>query len=621
MRIIHLLSQKELTGAEVYAVHLAEVQQRLGHEVSIFSDQLHLQIQVPFESWSVHDANWWQRRQSISRLRKRLRDADIHIIHAHSRAALRLAAAARRGTPTALISTVHGRQHFSWSKRIWDIYGDRVIAICENIAEHLKTDFQMNPRKLLVLRNPFHFAEKKTISLVEKTSNQLLPPLKISLIGRFSGPKGAICQALVREVFAPLLSSFPNLKIDLVGHHPERLGTTTLAKIEALQMQHPGRLQLLTKVERLEDYWPQAGDFIIGAGRVAVEATLAGRAVFALGEAQWNGLITADNLTKALSSNFGDIGFPEAALPLDPGQIFKEISAVLERVNNGEKVQDLIHLTSLQAKLSQEFDSQRLLPQILRIYESAWLQRQIPRGVPILMYHQIVPAEITGPHRIFVSKDQFEKHLRTLQKTGCTPITFAELCQFRKGERPLSEMPKKPVILTFDDGFRNNLEWAIPLLKKFKMKAVFFLLADLNIRENSWDGDNKPLLSPAERLELAKTDCEIGSHGFRHQRIIHMNPSEAWTELHDSKVALAKEFSRPISTYAFTYGNSNLKVARMAAEAGYEYALNTDEGGLHIEEDPYQVFRVSVFPEDGPSQIKKKTSWWYRKYYYWKRGR
>jgi len=59
----------------------------------------------------------------------------------------------------------------------------------------------------------------------------------------------------------------------------------------------------------------------------------------------------------------------------------------------------------------------------------------------------------------------------------------------------------------------------------------------------------------------------------------------------------------------------------LAARAGYRYALNTDQGGMLIEENPWSVFRVNVFPEDGALAIAKKASSWYRKRYFRRRNR
>lgn len=607
MRIIHILSQKELTGAEAYAVHIAEEQQALGHEVLIISDELHLTTSVPFEAWPVHKPTWLAHLQNVHRLRTRLKGQQVHVLHAHSRAAVRLAAAARRGTSSALVTTAHGRQHFSWSKRIKDIYGDRVIAICENVADHLKNDFKMNPRKIWTLRNPFHLNK-------QSLDNSHL--FKLSFVGRFSGPKGELAKAFLWKVFPHLLEEFPTLTIDLIGRNPKMLGPEAHEQIQSLQTHFPNRFHLLQNTQPLAELWPTTGCAVIGAGRVAIEALLAGKSVFALGEACWTGLVTEKTLAEALRSNFGDIGMTASGEPFDFPKITREIAEYLKNPLSKNPHSAI----ALNHHLEKEFDSKKLVPKILRLYESAWLQKQKPSFIPILMYHKVVPQALPGPHQTFITTDQFDSHLIFFKSQGFTTMTFEELSQFRKQERPLSEFPKKPIIITFDDGYQNNLQNALPLLLRYKMKAVFFLLADLNIKANVWDQETMPLMTAIERQQLAQSDSEIASHGFCHERITNMTENEALYELQGSRQSLEKEFSRKISTFAFTYGDTHAISARLAEDAGYEYAVNTDRGGLHLEEDPYQVFRINIFPKDGVPQLKKKTSTWYRKYYLFKRG-
>ncbi len=98
-----------------------------------------------------------------------------------------------------------------------------------------------------------------------------------------------------------------------------------------------------------------------------------------------------------------------------------------------------------------------------------------------------------------------------------------------------------------------------------------------------------------------------------------MTDEEAFHELQASKESLEKEFGLPVNTYAFTYGITSPKAAQLAFTAGYDYAVNTDTGGLVLEESPYQIFRVNIFPEESSLSLWKKTSSWYRKYYFRKR--
>ena len=98
-----------------------------------------------------------------------------------------------------------------------------------------------------------------------------------------------------------------------------------------------------------------------------------------------------------------------------------------------------------------------------------------------------------------------------------------------------------------------------------------------------------------------------------------MTEIDAREELRHSKALLEKEFDTDIPVYAFTYGDTHLAAAEWAREEGYDYAVNTDSGGLLIEEDPYRIFRVNIFPDENLVSLFKKTSSWYRKYYFKKR--
>src|SRR5690606_32781874 len=137
-------------------------------------------------------------------------------------------------------------------------------------------------------------------------------------------------------------------------------------------------------------------------------------------------------------------------------------------------------------------------------------------------------------------------------------------------------------------------------------------LADASVQENSWDADGKETLQPLMSLEQKKAllnfGYEIGSHGFRHQKITAMTESEARHELVASKAQLEKALGGSVHSYAYTYGVTSPEAARLAEEAGYNSAVNTDSGGLHLDENPFPIFRLNIFPEDGPAQLRKKNS-------------
>src|SRR5690606_15080536 len=104
-----------------------------------------------------------------------------------------------------------------------------------------------------------------------------------------------------------------------------------------------------------------------------------------------------------------------------------------------------------------------------------------------LMYHKVPDINIESRHRIFVNKDNFEKHLQFYKSQGFTTLHFSELAEYWSLKRDPSTFPKKPLILTFDDGYIDNLKNAGPLLQKYGFKAVIYLLADNEVRYNYWD--------------------------------------------------------------------------------------------------------------------------------------
>src|ERR1700677_3401771 len=107
MRILHLLSQTQPTGAEAYAITVANWMTDQGHEVFIISDKIHTKTRQTYVSLAVHPNALHIRLKSTFFLRDFLKEHDIQLIHCHSRAASRLAYWATRGTSVAVVSTIH----------------------------------------------------------------------------------------------------------------------------------------------------------------------------------------------------------------------------------------------------------------------------------------------------------------------------------------------------------------------------------------------------------------------------------------------------------------------------------------------------------------------------------
>ncbi len=606
MRILQLLSQIQPTGAEAYAITVADWLTEQGHEVCFVSDKLHSKTKQPFISLAVHSNSLLTRFRSTFRLRQILKDKSIQVIHCHSRAAARLAYWATLGTNVAITSTLHGRQPISLSKKLLNIYGEPVLCICENVISAVTEKLKMNPRILRLVRNP---VDGRNLPFCEQTPTQL----KIAWIGRFTGPKGERVKRLFSEVAPKLLSEFPNLQIDFIGGEASLLGAQT---------EFP-RLRIQSHLENIDQELSNY-HLVFAAGRVAISALLRGIPTYAIGEYKSEGLINRKTLPAALSSNFGDIGPDgEPTTAIDFAKISEDLRKFLQE---RDSVLSKSERKELREIVLQNFDQDLICRRIYNTYKSAYFKKNHRKNIPILMYHKIPETELNSRHRIFVTNENFEKHLKFFKSQGFTTLHFKDLEEFRSGKKDFSLFPKKPLILTFDDGYVDNLTQAAPLLRQYQMKAVIYLLADHSITHNFWDDDGKEpshaLMTLAQKKELMTDGTfEVGSHGVRHQKITEMTDAEAFLELKESKTMIEKDLTTTVSSFAYTYGITSKRAAELAEQAGYEFAVNTDTGGLHLEENPFAIFRINIFPEDGPTQLRKKTSWWYRRYFYFKRGR
>ncbi len=232
------------------------------------------------------------------------------------------------------------------------------------------------------------------------------------------------------------------------------------------------------------------------------------------------------------------------------------------------------------------------------------------------MYHRIVASAADGGrHGIWVTRERFAAQLASLQRRGFTTVTFRDVAAHLGGERPL---PRRPILLTFDDGSADNHGLALPLLKAHGMTAVVFLIGDPGIRSNVWDaGDGEPavpLLDDAQVREMAAAGIEFGSHTSTHARLTALAPERLAAELAGSQRAVERRVGAPIRAVCYPYGDVNAAVKAASAAAGYWFGVASDSGPLRFGDDLFEIRRAQVFPRTDAFGFWKKTSGWYLAY-------
>ncbi|MBI3358622.1 MAG: polysaccharide deacetylase family protein [Nitrospirae bacterium] len=216
-------------------------------------------------------------------------------------------------------------------------------------------------------------------------------------------------------------------------------------------------------------------------------------------------------------------------------------------------------------------------------------------GVPILIYHEILNrAEEPGETKI--SLDRFKEQMKYLYEHHYATISVDELVNFMKGERSI---PKKSVLLTFDDGWKSGLN-AVPVLEKYHFKAVFFIFPGKGIGE--------PYMEWNDVLALAKNPrFQICSHTMSHPwdkqsnlvtwldgKPVGKDKSDVMYELQESKKELEKRLDKKVNCFAWPVGWYNEALIEMAKDAGYEALFTAEDGSSTKGGDLLRIKRTFV---------------------------
>ncbi|MFJ4948061.1 polysaccharide deacetylase family protein [Streptomyces sp. NPDC088760] len=230
--------------------------------------------------------------------------------------------------------------------------------------------------------------------------------------------------------------------------------------------------------------------------------------------------------------------------------------------------------------------------------ESPALTRRLTPGpVPwIAMYHSVGDCS-DDPYHVTVTPDRLERQLRWLRRRGLRGVSVTELLAARaRGEG------RDLVALTFDDGYADFLDHALPLLADGGCTATLFVLPGRLGGDNAWDplGPRKPLLTGDGIRRAAAAGMEIGSHGLTHVDLTQADDRLLKAEIAESRVALEELTGAPVTGFCYPYGTVDRRAMEAVQEAGYAYACAIDPGELT---GPYVLPRVYIGQNDTAARL------------------
>lgn len=228
-----------------------------------------------------------------------------------------------------------------------------------------------------------------------------------------------------------------------------------------------------------------------------------------------------------------------------------------------------------------------------------------PRSVrvPILMYHYIsVPPPEADIYRqdLSVTPADFEQQLRYLSEKGYTTIALKDLVYHLTLGYPL---PERPVILTFDDGYRDNFLHAYRLLRRYNSVGTFFLITGLI-------DENRPeYLTWGQVRVMHRGGMEFGSHTYSHPDLRGQDADYLVWQIVGSQEAIAERIGEPVRFFSYPAGSYDQQVIDLLKSAGFWAAVTTRQGALHNPETLFELERIRMRGDDTLEQFIAKLNY------------
>jgi len=223
-------------------------------------------------------------------------------------------------------------------------------------------------------------------------------------------------------------------------------------------------------------------------------------------------------------------------------------------------------------------------------------------SLPVLMYHDVSQRSCSSSMKRFVvSPNLFEEHMSALVESGYQATQLSRL-----GETSPDPMTRTAFI-TFDDGFRDVIENALPVLIGLHLSATFFVPSAYVGCRAEWlpdrDDRKRPLAGWGEFRAAGAYGFEVGSHGHRHLELDVLRPMAMSDDLKRSKNIIEAEIGSQAMSLAYPFGYHNQDVRTAASRLGFRFACETGYGLHRLSGDPMRIRRILVGPDTSPDHL------------------
>jgi len=233
---------------------------------------------------------------------------------------------------------------------------------------------------------------------------------------------------------------------------------------------------------------------------------------------------------------------------------------------------------------------------------SRWLLRRLAQGgcaPTVVMYHG-TPGGPEAPAPYSLHAEHFRGHVEVFRQLGWPTVLASELASGQAGPA---------LCITFDDGYRDNLEHAFPLLGAAGLRATWFVPSARVGGAADWGSlpaAQAPLMSRDDLLRLADAGMEIGAHSRTHARLPTLDDAALDDEVGGARDELERLLGRTVTSFAYPYGLHDDRTRAAVAAAGYRVACSTRAGRVDSREGPWAVRRLTLRAGDDADSLVRK---------------
>ena len=220
------------------------------------------------------------------------------------------------------------------------------------------------------------------------------------------------------------------------------------------------------------------------------------------------------------------------------------------------------------------------------------------RSVPILMYHVIADPPASAPFPdLYVSRAELQVQVRWLARAGYEAVTLGRVFDAWNGRATL---PPRPIVLSFDDGYRSHVTAALPILAARRWPGVLNL--DLSNLAPSWG------VSASGVRRLIAAGWEIDAHSLSHPDLPSLSGAALTREVSGSRREIHRRFGVLPRFFCYPAGRYDAKTIAAVRAAGFEGATTTQLGLASPHARPFTLARVRISRGDGAGGLARKLS-------------